>query len=69
MTSLMSNEKISLTNELNKMKEDISHELEMEKRKHGEDIKQANLKSERQKQEMQKVCLFSVVFSIPQKSF
>ena len=64
MTSLMSNEKISLTNELNKMREDINHELEMEKRKHNEDVKQANLKSERQKQEIQKVSSFSIIFLI-----
>ena len=64
MTSLMSNEKISLTNELNRMKEDINHELEMEKRKHNEDVKQANLRSERQKQEIHKVSLFSIISSI-----
>ena len=64
MSRAMSDENVSLANELQKMKDDVYQELQKEKNKYDEEIKQARGRIESQKDEIHKVNLLLFISSL-----
>lgn len=55
VTNMMSNEKLSLMNEVARVRDEVTRELESERRKHGDEIKKWNTKYDSQKRNIDKV--------------